>query len=251
MGVGEKVQIERRIFCVWFGEQMSSVRLECLTQLKKVAETEVLLVGEDNLADWIVAQRPLPPGFEFLLPIQKADYLRAYLTAIHGGGYSDIKKTSESWQKSFDLAISSQNEVIGYALPHPSLVASFGLPPTVARKLSIWRKSWWMRLYYRRSYDRLLGAGAFIIRPMSPFATEYLERVEEKVERLSIWLETEATREQRRKVLSQNFNIYSQEISGYPLHWGSMSMDILHRMSFDFSEKISFTLPTPILEDYR
>ena len=53
------------------------------------------------LDKYILQEHPLHQSFNYLSETHKADYLRTYFMRFHGGGYSDIKKTSGSWIDSF------------------------------------------------------------------------------------------------------------------------------------------------------
>lgn len=248
---------------MWTGPPMSAVRQDSLKALAQVSGCEIVTVTEANLSHWELPGRPLRPGFRFMQPFEKADYLRAYLTCLHGGGYSDIKRTTGSWLPAFRSIDSRQADIVGYRLSHPSQVASFGVPPSVYRKIGVWRGAWWRRFRYRLNYRALIGSGAFIVRPDSQFADLYLERVERAVERLERWWETSSTDEQRRflvpdsgftdyeAVLERQEAIYRQAIHGYPLHWGSLAMDIQQQLCRRLQHRVSYALPAPILENYR
>ena len=58
---------------------------------------------------------PIHKSFMYLSSIHKSDYLRCYLMDYHGGEYSDIKATSNSWIKCFeDLEIDDSLYAISY-----------------------------------------------------------------------------------------------------------------------------------------
>ena len=87
----------RNIYVFWTGNnQMSENRNECLKELIKVSKCNVILVKPEMLNKYILDEHPLHPSFNYLSETHKADYLRTYFMRFHGGGYSDIKKTTES-----------------------------------------------------------------------------------------------------------------------------------------------------------
>jgi hypothetical protein len=93
---------------------MSPQRHECLEQLKEKYECNVILITTHNLNEYIKKEHPLHPAYEYLSETHKADYLRTYFMNFYGGGYSDIKKTTGSWKKSFEDLRNSEYWICGY-----------------------------------------------------------------------------------------------------------------------------------------
>lgn len=242
---------------------MNENRNRSLHLLGETAGVPVELVTEENMTEWVLHERPIPPDFSLLQPIQKADYLKAYLVCIHGGGYSDIKQTTASWEPAFQLIAAGEADVVGYPLQHRSHVASFGLPPTVQRKIALWNPKWWRRLRYMLAYSSLMGGGAFIFRPQTVIANQYLGSLDRLLAKFGAWWRNDATPAERQaldpeaeftdysEVLRRQSMIYNQKVPGYPLHWGSMAMDIQQPLSLRFQSRVSLSLPSPVLTDYR
>lgn len=246
-----KYPLPRKIFTLWFGDTMNDVRRASLRNLHEVSGCELTLVTEDNLDDFVVPEFPLPPMFKFLQPVEKADYLRCYLLHFHGGGYSDVKATTGSWIQQFDNIDSSALDVVGYPLTSRSHTASLGLAPNRERLFGFSKASYWKRLGFMMRYRNLMGGGAFIIRPHSQFSSQYFRTVSAKMDDYGKWFRSEATQAEREQIRSGRFSIYSKEIVGYPLTWGSMVMDVLQPLSVTHSARVSLTLPVPVLTDYR
>ena len=122
----EHISLEdHRIFCIWSGNnQMSENRKRCLDSLEKNAGCSVVLVTAENLHSHIIKDHPLHPAYEYLSLTHKSDYLRAYLMYHYGGGYSDIKFNSVSWEKYFSYLYNSDKQFSGYAEVRPEHVAS-------------------------------------------------------------------------------------------------------------------------------
>ena len=95
--------MNRVIYIFWTGEnEMSENRLKSIQQLKDVSGVELALVTPSNLSSYILKSAPLHESYTYLSETHKADYLRTCFMNFHGGGYSDIKKTTGSWIKAFD-----------------------------------------------------------------------------------------------------------------------------------------------------
>lgn len=86
----------KKIYCFWLNEEdMSDNRKVSLENLTNISECEVVLIDKYTLPNYILPEYPLHEGYEYLSEIQKSDYLRCYFMHHYGGGYSDIKKTTE------------------------------------------------------------------------------------------------------------------------------------------------------------
>ena len=103
------------IFCFWTGDNlMSENRLDCIKNLEQLSECKIILVKKDDIEKYILKDHPLHPAFKYLSETHKADYLRTYFMHFHGGGYSDIKKTTGSWVSAFEKLINSDKLINGY-----------------------------------------------------------------------------------------------------------------------------------------
>ena len=98
------VEVPRRIFCFWTGDNtMSEARARCLQSMRAVhREIDVVLVAPENLGDCLVPGHPLLPAYDHLFLVHRADYLRAYFTTHHGGGYADIKIPTRAWHHALE-----------------------------------------------------------------------------------------------------------------------------------------------------
>ena len=113
------------------------------------------------------------------------------------------------------------------------------------------------------AHRSIMGSGAYIIRAGTEFAEEYLSEVERVVLRFGRWWFGIATEAQRQAlspekefpdyadVLSRQRMIYRQTIPGYPLPWGSMVMSIQQPLSLRYRHRVSLSLPSPVLTNYR
>lgn len=246
------------IFCIWFGSApMSPTRAAQLDQLRQGTGCEVELVHEDNLGDYVSSTRPLHPGFEFLTVMHQADYLRAYLMAVHGGGYSDIKAPGGSWVPAFRiLEQRSDIDVVGYGITHRSHAARLGLPARwkvggrrVSPSLMFWNPGWRRHLRYRLAWKRLIGPSAFIMRRGSVFASEYLGAIEDALDASLPELSRGAALfpDGTRRLGKETY----YGLDGYPFRWIALANDVLHPLCLRHSGRVDYSLPPPNLVEYR
>lgn len=210
------------IYVFWTGtNEMSSDRKNCLEDLKKVSKCNVILVTPDNLKDYIKPEVPLHEAYQYLSETHKADYLRTYFMNYIGGGYSDIKKTTGSWKKSFDDLAISDKWICGYKEVGPGGVA-------YAPHADKWKE--------------LIGNGAYICKPNTPLTNEWynsmVDLIDTKLEEL------------KKNPAKGPQNVLGSG-SGYPLEWNEMLGRIFHRVIYNYKDKIMNTLPISIFSNYR
>jgi hypothetical protein len=209
-----------RIYCFWTGDnEMSPTRLENLDQLRRVSECTVLLVTKDTLPAYILPEHPLHPAFDYLSETHKADYLRTYFMNFHGGGYSDIKKTTGSWIDSFDRMNTTDSWICGYK----EVEGGVAYPPNADK----WRE--------------MVGNGAYICKPLTPLTqhwyAEMMALLDSKLDALRLHPST--------------FPQDCSEVSPYPIAWNELLGRIFHRVSYEYKEHLLPILPISIFNDYR
>ena len=210
------------IFCFWTGNnQMSDNRKSCLEQLKEVSECKVILVTPKNLDDYILQDHPLHEAYQYLSETHKADYLRTYFMHFHGGGYSDIKKTTGSWKPAFERLYQSNNYwICGY----PEIKGGVAYAPYA----SYWRE--------------LIGNCAYICKPNTlltrEWYTEMMTLLDSKLEKLKL---NPAKNPQDQKSATSN----------YPLEWNEMLGRIFHKIAYKYRSHLLRELPTSVFSDYR
>ena len=209
------------IYCCWTGNnEMSQDRKNCLEQIINTSECNVILITPKNLHEYILPEAPLHEAYQYLSETHKADYLRTYFMHFHGGGYSDIKKTTGSWEKSFEDLRQSNCWISGY----PEVENGVGYAPHADK----WRE--------------LIGNCAYICKPKTPLTTEWyndmIALLDWKLPELKL---NPAKHPQDHK------NPHSK----YPIGWIEMLGEIFHRVSYKYKEYVLNTLPTSIFRDYR
>tara|TARA_Y100001970_G_scaffold248887_1_gene318874 strand:+ start:8067 stop:8711 length:645 start_codon:yes stop_codon:yes gene_type:complete len=211
----------RNIYVFWTGNNpMSKNRHECLKELIKVSQCNVILVTPAILNKYILDEHPLHPSFNYLSETHKADYLRTYFMRFHGGGYSDIKKTTKSWVESFEILEKSDKWIIGYK----EIKGGVAFFPLVDK------------------WTELLGNCAYICKPNTPFVIEwYNEMIKLMDKKYSELKKNPATFPQDKKELN----------NGYPIEWNEMLGRIFHKILYSYKDKSLNTLPISIFHSYR
>ena len=209
------------IHCFWTGEnELTQNRKTCLEQVIQTSEYKVILVTPANLHEYILSDHPLHPAYEFLSETHKADYLRTYFMNFHGGGYSDIKKTTGSWKRAFiDLKNNDNFWICGY----PEIPGGVAYSP------------------YSDKWNELIGNGAYISKPNTPLTNEW-------------YTEMIVLLDKKLPELILNPSKHPQdckEISNYPIEWNEMLGRIFHKIAYKYKEHLLRTLPISILNNYR
>jgi len=209
------------IYCFWTGDNvMTTSRIECLQQLKEISQCNVILVTKKTLSQYILPDHPLHPSYEYLSETHKADYLRTYFMNFHGGGYSDIKKTTGSWIQQFDDLNKSDYWICGYK----EIYGGVAYDP----------------VYYK--WEELVGNCAYICKPQTPLTIEWyntmIQLLDSKLEEL-------------KKNPSTSYSDAKESGSGYPIEWNEMLGRIFHKISYQYKERLLNTLPVSIFHSYR
>ncbi len=226
--------MEYNIYCFWTGNnRMSEQRQTCLKELKKISQCNVILVTPEILNKYILDDHPLHPSFNYLSETHKADYLRTYFMRFHGGGYSDIKKTTGSWIESFIKLKKSDKWIIGYKEINGGVAVA-----------SLQDK--WMDL---------LGNGAYICKANTQFVIEWynemIKLMDIKYEELK---KNPAKFPQDKKELYTNkTDLENNKLTEhcYPIEWNEMLGRIFHKILYKYKDKTFNTLPTSIFHSYR
>jgi len=219
----------RTIFCFWTGDNpMSETRKSSLFSMEEITECNVRLITKDNLHEWILEDHPIHPAYEYLSAVHRADYLRAYFMRHYGGGYSDVKRPSGSWIKSFRVLDTYENIwITGYPEGDEDCIASIPDRELYKNMQSV--------------YWRMIGNGSYICRKGSPLVKEWLEGVhkilDEKLERL-------------RAYPAPNTRARSDKDPCYVLKWTEICGNIFHPLVYKYIDRVATTLPMPDCKNY-
>jgi GR25 family glycosyltransferase involved in LPS biosynthesis len=208
------------IYVFWTGDnEMSENRRNSLEELKIKSECNIIMITKYNLNQYINIDL-LHPAYNYLSETHKADYLRTYFMNFIGGGYSDIKKTTNSWIKYFDLLSTSDYWICGYKEINGGV--AYG---PIADK-----------------WDELIGNCAYICKPQTPLTIEWYNEMIKFLD-------------SRLDMLINNPSKYPDDCkekgTGYPIEWNEMLGRIFHKVIYKYKNKILNTLPISIFENYR
>ena len=214
--------IPKHLYCFWTGKnEMSNNRRECFEQMKNITDTNVKLISNQEVYNYMIPSNPFHPAFEYLSETHKADYLRMYFMHYYGGGYADIKKQTSSWAECYNKLLNT--DLIGIGYPEINELG-IAYPPV--------SKYW----------NMLIGNCSYIFKPNTDFTRKWLNDVH-------ILLDSKLDE------LKKNPSSFPQDCkekgTGYPIEWNEMLGRIFHRLNYEFKEKITGDLPTPIFRNYR
>lgn len=218
--------MENVIYTFWTGNnEMSSDRKYCLDTIVNKSKSQVILVTPSNLGEYVLPNKPLHPAYDYLSLTHKADYLRCYFMHHLGGGYSDIKKTSSSWEFAFDdLRRNESTYANGYPELNEDCVAMVGGQ---------------LYQYLRANYRKVIGCSAFICKPHTPFTTDWYVYVSSRLDSMLPYLKSSpATHPQEKYGMMIN-----GKMSTYPLQWTEILGNVFHPLCLKYADRIIQTLP--------
>jgi hypothetical protein len=138
---------------------------------------------------------------------------------FHGGGYSDVKKTTGSWIESFDRINLTDAWICGYK----EVEGGVAYTPNSDK----WRE--------------MVGNGAYICKPLTPLTKKWygqmIALLNSKLEALRLHPST--------------FPQDCSEVSSYPIAWNELLGRIFHRVSYEYKEHLLNILPISVFSDYR
>lgn len=231
--------VPRRIFCLWVGSQpMSRNRENALYTIQTNTGVRVEVVRDENLEDYILPEHPLHDAYEYLSGTHKADYLRAYLMHHHGGGYTDIKYTFHSWIPCFEelergTGLGPEKWAVGYREVGADGVA--------------WVEDEVLQTQLTKNWSRLLGNGAYICKPRTPFTETWLRSAEATLERYYDELirnPAQGPRDARGRELPNG------SVSKYPIRWSYLHGSMFHPACLKYADHLLYGLPQPIFVGY-
>jgi len=200
------------IYIFWTGDNpMTQNRIKGVDSLKKTAEVEVKLITIQNLNKYILPNHPLHHSYNYLSCVHKSDYLRCYFMLHYGGGYSDIKQTFNSWKKYFhELNNNSNLWCLGYGED------GFWNVPNIKGKIG---------KDAQKYFYLLIGNGAYIFKPYSPIAIEWMQELNKRMDDLAP------------KLIQYPGDVFGKN-PGYPVGWSFILGQILHPIMLKYNDRI-------------
>jgi hypothetical protein len=232
----ERFENEHVVYCFWTGNNpMTPSRQKCFDSIKKNIGCTVILITPENLKEYITPEYPLHKAYEYLSYTHKADYLRTYMMHVHGGGYTDIKETTESWEPSFKLLENSPDK---WAIGYKEIAGGIACNTNCDEVTKNWEKN--------------IGNCGYIFKKLTPLTTEWFNQMNAKLDEKYEALKAnpaqvpddgpgkEITLPDGQKIISK-----------YPMGWSEMLGGIFHPTCYKYHDRLLNTLPAPNFSNYR
>lgn len=219
-----------QIYTCWLGPwEMSKNRKECLESIQKNIGVKHIHITDQNLKDYIKADAPFHEGYQYLSGNHRGDYLRCYLMHHYGGGYTDVKRIDTSWEPYFkELENAKDKWILGYKEKDPKGAAYFLTKPEDKKLVE-------------ENWTKLVGNGAFICRPNTPFTKEWYDAVHREMDK-----HLDALKKHPSK-LGRNSSDITKE---YPVEWAGLQGAIFHPLCVKYHDKLLQSLPYVNTENY-
>jgi FkbM family methyltransferase len=217
----------KTIYTFWNGNyEMSENRICNLNCLRNVSQSNVILILEKDISNYILISEPLHPAFPYLSATHKSDYLRTYFMHFYGGGYSDIKKTNKTWINSFEEIEYSGENIIGCGYPE---IGENGVAHPD----------------YKSVWNYLIGNCAYIFKPNTEFTLEWYNTMMNLLD-----IKHDSLREY---YVTNSGKIHPQASfeDGYPIGWNEMLGNIFHPLVYKYHTQILHILPGTEFINYR
>lgn len=204
--------LPRRVFVLWTGSNpLTPNRARNLEMMREQLGVPVVLVTPDTVQEWILPEHPLHPAYDHLSLVHRSDYLRAYLLHHHGGGYADIKRPTSDWRAVFDRMDADLGAwICSYGEVGPGAVAL--LEGRLGKDLL-------------GNWHQVVGCGAIIARPGSPFTSTWLGEVESRLDAHTADLQVAPG------------GVRGDE-PGYPLRWTEIMGDVYQPLQLEYLQHV-------------
>ena len=225
----------KNLFCFWADDNsMSDIRKKCLDSLPNTG-MNVQFLNKAAITEWALADFPFHEGYKFLSSTHKSDYLRAYFMHHYGGGYTDIKYLDYSWLPALDSLVNSENYIEGY--PEVGILG-------ITRK-----KGMLFFLQHAIKVNKLIGCGAFICKPYTPFTELWIKNIHSIIDNKFDSLEVNPASGPLDYI---NMKLADGSKSQYPFTHSAFSGENFHPVCMQFLDKIGRNLKTPDFKiDYK
>lgn len=223
------------IFCAWTGHNpLSPQRAEALLSIYRETCCPVLLLTPHTIPRWEVKDSPFHPAYPHLSETHKADYLRCYFMHHFGGGYTDIKMTSQPWTVHFEALRAAPDAYgIGYPEIGPHGVATCGGA---------------LEAELKQNWTRLIGNCAYIFRKNTPFTQAWLARTHAV---LDAKLDAVMAHPSQHPLDQAGVILPDGTTSLYPFRWQEILGEIFHPLAYEFSDRLLQTAMAPRFTNYR
>ena len=208
--------VNKVVYCFWTGDnKLTSKRKSCLDSIIKNIGVPVILLTKKELDNYILPDYPLHEAYQYLSEVHKADYLRTYFMHHYGGGYTDIKKTTQDWNMYFDKLNNSDKWALGYQEIRGGVAS--GNP----------------KLY--NAYKELIGNGSYIFRKNTSFTNEWINRLHNKLDEKLELLKLNPAIDYRDK---HGRTLTDGSISKYPLAWAEILGSLFCEVNYKYRKHV-------------
>jgi hypothetical protein len=211
------------VYMFWTGDNpLTKSRLDSINQFKAISNARVILITNNMLYRFVP---DLHEGYKYLSYTHRSDYLRTYFMHHYGGGYSDIKRTTGSWNESFKK-INEETELygVGYKEVGPWGVVNL---PNDEEFTKVLHDNW----------EKLIGNGAYIFKNNTTFTTEWYSSMKLVMDRKLEELKKNPAKDPRDR--------------NYAIGWCEILGDIFHPLCYKYYDKLSNILPVGIFVNYQ
>tara|TARA_B100001057_G_scaffold69305_2_gene63089 strand:+ start:602 stop:1375 length:774 start_codon:yes stop_codon:yes gene_type:complete len=256
--VDSKDHVKKIIYTFWTGTNpMTANRKEGIKIMKEKTGVEICVITIDNLNNFILKDNPLHPSYKYLSRVHKADYLRCYFMHHYGGGYADIKRQTDSWEKYFNIINDNPNIwKIGLGGFNPSSNA-FGIAYPEEYN-SIQRKK------LQNYHSKMVGVGFMICRPRTPYTTEWYNLLHQRLDNYSTELKKHPAVFSREAFDREPSKYWGDEKdpelkklpcptkkTKYPISWNRILGQIVYPLQVKYINHIKQGLPMPDWDNYE
>jgi hypothetical protein len=225
--------VARKVYCYWGGGKMSATRKKCFEAMKRTLGVPVVLVTDENIGSFFTTVHPLHPGYWFLKPVHRSDYIRSYFMNFYGGGYADIKMPTKSWVQAFDDLDAAGANMYGN-----------GSREGHAKHLGYWEgMTPALKTVVAKKHKQFLSNCNFVFRPHTPYTEAWYTAVQAKMDK-------------HYAALKRNYEaaLTPKPNAGaiYPLRYVELQGEVFHRVMHNFLGHFLYTLPAlNFAEAYR
>jgi hypothetical protein len=220
-GCGGLNTLTKCVYVFWTGtNKMSEPRKKCLDSIKKNIGVKVILITHNNLDTYILKDSPLHKSYKYLSEVHKSDYLRTYFMHHYGGGYTDVKNTTQDWNPYFDNLKNSNKWVNGYQEIKGGSASN--------------------NSDIQKNYKKLIGNGIYIFKPNPPFSYEWFNKLNSILDKKYEALKKNPAKDHRDIT---NKKLKDNSISKYPLSWAEILGSIFHDIQYKYKDKCLYDLP--------
>ena len=217
------------IWCFWYNGQMNENRTRSFEMMRSNLGVPLCLITKENLSEFILAEYPLHPAFQWLSDVHKSDYLRIYFLHHYGGGWHDIKPTlanfKQVWSEFDDQEV--------YFVGRPEIA---GGPARVFDSEGRWMPDFW---------NDLVGCGWWVGRPRTPLSADMYQKINELLDVNYELLKRYPAKTPFDKKKKSKFSwipFIKLKYKGYPLPW-TVFGNIFHPLNYKYRAHVRQNLP--------